>query len=129
MSKDYCTILIGKGDSDFKTAMLLMKADPSLHETAGFHIQQAIEKYLKAYLISQHIEPPRSHNLFYLLNLCIDLNQSYSMFVDPMLSTINDFAVTFRYDVMPESDTLDLEHALHFTTRIRDLVLGLIPSA
>ena len=32
MSKDYCTILIGKGDSDFKTAMLLMKADPSLHE-------------------------------------------------------------------------------------------------
>jgi len=40
-------------------------------EVTGFHLQQAVEKYLKGYLLSQGWELQRIHNLEALLNEAI----------------------------------------------------------
>lgn len=126
MSSQYLNTLIGKANGDLIAASVLMQTIPPLYENAGFHIQQAIEKFLKAYLLSRQVEVPLSHNLIYLLNLCIKIDDSFTRFVDPMLTHINDFAVTYRYDELPGLELISLDQALLFTNRIKDHVISLI---
>lgn len=55
---------------DYEAAMLVMPSHP---RNASFDLQQSAEKYLKAVLIAQGIEPDRTHDLVVLL-LAIDVS-------------------------------------------------------
>ncbi len=44
------------------------KTENIVFEDLCFHAQQAVEKGLKAILIKNNVEPPRTHNLIFLLN-------------------------------------------------------------
>jgi len=48
-------------------------------DTVGFHAQQCGEKYLKALLVSRHIDPPKIH----------DLTELYALLPDGLLVDIN----------------------------------------
>ena len=48
---------------DFRGTRLLLSADPSEPPLACFHAQQAAEKSLKAALVLEGIDPPRTHDL------------------------------------------------------------------
>jgi HEPN domain-containing protein len=62
-----------RGDRDIETAQLLY--DQFGHSDAvAYHIQQAIEKYLKGYLVFRGRTPPRIHDLDALLNLVAALD-------------------------------------------------------
>jgi|SRR6056297_701553 len=62
--------------------------------TICFHAQQAVEKYLKAYLILHDIDFPRTHDVDYLLLECqkIDANQ-----FDFDFRSLTEFGVSVRY--------------------------------
>ena len=45
--------------------------------TICFHAQQAVEKYLKAFLIYHDIDFPRTHDLDYLLLECQKIDKSH----------------------------------------------------
>ena len=60
---------IEKADHDIGTAELIMQYIPEYRDTISFHCQQAVEKYLKAYLIFIDLEVVRSHNLILLLDM------------------------------------------------------------
>jgi HEPN domain-containing protein len=66
------------------------------YDAACFHAQQMAEKYLKAYMQSNNIAPPRSHDLIELLAICLPFNSSL-VFLEPALKSLNAFAVQFRY--------------------------------
>jgi len=87
-----------RSDQDLKSAEILM-CDDNLRETILFHLQQAIEKALKAYLIWKGVSFPHTHDLEVLLHLSqkqdIDFEQLDSV------TAMTDFAVAGRY---PESD-------------------------
>jgi HEPN domain-containing protein/predicted nucleotidyltransferase len=51
-------------------ALERLLADPPLLDLVSFHAHQAVEKTLKALLISNGSRPPRSHALIDLLRLC-----------------------------------------------------------
>jgi len=57
-----------RGDHDIETAQLLYD-EWGYTDAMAYHIQQAIEKYLKGYLVLQGEEPPWVHELDTLLNL------------------------------------------------------------
>ena len=59
-----------------------------------FHCQQAVEKFLKAFLISNGIETKRTHNIEYLLAECGDIDSDF-MDIDP--KELTDFGVDARY--------------------------------
>ncbi len=71
-------------------------------EIIGFHIQQAIEKSLKAVLVCQVIDYPRTHNLRLLVDLCrsndIQIPSEFSE-----VDIFNRFAVQWRYDLLPST--------------------------
>jgi len=69
-------------------------------DTAGFHLQQAVEKSLKAWLAFKSVDYPRTHDLSLLLGLLEDRGESIDSFWS--LLELNSFAVQFRYELAGE---------------------------
>jgi len=59
-----------------------------------FHAQQAVEKYLKAFLIYHNIDFPRTHDVDYLLNECQKIDRENFNF---NLKNLTEFSVSVRY--------------------------------
>jgi HEPN domain-containing protein len=62
-----------------------------------FHAQQAVEKLLKAVLVSRGCVFSRTHNLAHLAELLTQANAPLPLPAD-VLSRLNPYAVVFRYD-------------------------------
>ncbi|MBL4759562.1 MAG: HEPN domain-containing protein [Mariprofundaceae bacterium] len=85
-----------KGDSDLLNAKRTVNSEGP-YDTACFHAQQAVEKYLKAVLIYDDQLVPKTHDLEELQLLCESLvnNREFS---DLELVELSDYAVSVRYD-------------------------------
>lgn len=46
---------------------------PRQLDISCYHCQQAVEKSLKAVLLNNEVEPPKTHNLIVLCQMCIDI--------------------------------------------------------
>ncbi|MEA3283008.1 MAG: HEPN domain-containing protein [Euryarchaeota archaeon] len=47
-----------------------LEAKTVITDTVCFHCQQAVEKYLKAFMVKHQIEFPKTHSVMTLINLC-----------------------------------------------------------
>jgi HEPN domain-containing protein len=54
---------IEKAELDYQAAAQLLEAGDRLRQIVAFHCQQAVEKYLKAFLVRHQVEFPKIHNL------------------------------------------------------------------
>jgi len=86
-----------KAENDFIAAgQLLRRRKHVVTDSACFHCQQCVEKYLKARRIKAGLPFPRTHDLGILLSLCgrvEPLGPAYSQIAD----ALSDYAVDFRY--------------------------------
>src|SRR5574341_1429472 len=88
---------VKKAEGDVRTAQRELRARRAPnYDAACFHSQQCAEKYLKAFLVSRKIEPPRTHNLVDLLKPCMSRDGSFEL-VRPALEALNTYAVDIRY--------------------------------
>jgi HEPN domain-containing protein len=88
---------IYKGEEDFESARhLVKKAKKPVPDVVCFHCQQSIEKYLKAFLAQNNIEPPEIHDLQRLNNICLKVDKSFDQ-ISEGLDVLNAYAVNFRY--------------------------------
>ena len=85
-----------KGDHDLGTAKITYLHIPEYLDTVTFHCQQAVEKYLKAYLIFQSILFRFSHDLVYLLDLITQKDFDFDIYYDK-ISELQGYAVEIRY--------------------------------
>lgn len=91
-----------KANNDLISAQRLIEIEPMILDNACFHCQQAIEKYLKAFLIFKGKDIERTHNINFLLIECVQYDNSFN---DIDVKNINAFAVQIRYPddtIMPE---------------------------
>ena len=90
---------------------LLDDQDP---EGAGFHLQQAVEKFLKAFLLSKGWQLQRIHNLETLLNSALVYDPSLDQFREAC-QRITDFYIIERYPLIIEAGLTeeDVRNALH----------------
>jgi HEPN domain-containing protein len=86
---------------DLQTAQLL-EAAPAPESSWGFHLQQTIEKALKAWILSLNHQSPYIHDLSDLLRILSDLGQE----VEPY-AKMTVFTVQLRYDDEPNPLNLD----------------------
>ncbi len=85
-----------KANEDIDVIVQLSVEHPENYTSAiSFHSQQAIEKFLKAFLIYKDIEFERTHDVDFLLIKCLSVEKSG--FEDLDLKNVNDYAVTVRY--------------------------------
>ncbi|ODS42825.1 MAG: hypothetical protein MSIBF_06010 [Candidatus Altiarchaeales archaeon IMC4] len=94
-----------KGDHDFETAQLL--ADKGGYADAiCFHVHQALEKYLKGFLVHNNIGPKRIHDLEELIKACADVDEEFLKFIDTC-SDITRYYFECRYPFAADDYSLD----------------------
>lgn len=97
MNNEYLQEWIRKAEEDYEAGRTLVrKRKRPTPNVVGFHCQQCVEKYLKAYLVMQGEIFPKTHDLLVLHKLCLSLEPSFEMIGD-LLDRLNPYAVEFRY--------------------------------
>lgn len=88
---------VDKAEGDYASAKREMRArvQPN-YDSACFHAQQCVEKYLKAVLQEAGIPFGKSHNLEALLNLCLRVRAAWGL-LRAEVQLLTDYAVAFRY--------------------------------
>jgi HEPN domain-containing protein len=95
-------------ESDLRTAKLILQADEGLLSTALYHIQQCVEKSLKAYLLFKNVPIQKTHDLLGLVERCAKMDIDF-LSILPDAVDINPYSTTTRYPddyyVFPSLDT------------------------
>jgi HEPN domain-containing protein len=94
------------GEKDIKRARRLL--DMGDAEGAGFHLQQALEKYLKAYLLSRGWKLRRIHDLETLINEAVVIDASFEEY-RVACRKITQYYIEERYPVAASSELTDKE--------------------
>jgi len=105
-------------DKDFRrTEHLLSIDDP---EGAGYHLQQAVEKYLKGFLLSRGWKLKRIHDLEVLLNDALKYEQKLEQYRS-LCQKISGYYVIDRYP-LPSMPTLTREEVQESLAEAVELV-------
>ena len=112
---------IEKAEHDLIAARLIIEHQPIILDIACFHCQQAVEKYLKTFLIFKNEEFPRTHNLDLLLQSCSNYQPAFAV-ID--LKNLEDFAVRGRYphDFL-RPDSVETQEFFGIAEEVKALVL------
>lgn len=86
-----------KAEGDFNSCLREVRArrHPN-HDSACFHAQQCVEKYLKARLQEAGLAFPKTHDLLELLNRVLAVEPTWTT-LSPSLTQLVNYAVVFRY--------------------------------
>ncbi|MCM8772641.1 MAG: HEPN domain-containing protein [Candidatus Omnitrophica bacterium] len=87
-----------KGLNDLKTAEILINLpeEEIVTDTLCFHCQQAVEKFLKAFLVASSVEFGRVHSIEYLIKLCEKIDKEFEFLYD-ITANLTDYAIDVRY--------------------------------
>ncbi len=86
---------IRKADNDLNAAKILLgKVEPWV---ITFHAQQAVEKYLKAYLTYKGRPFKKTHDILELLDLCIEEDPEFEILQELDLEKFKEYTVEYRY--------------------------------
>jgi len=113
--KSIAELLLQAARQDLTAARLLAVAPEIGDATVGFHLQQAVEKSLKAVLSANRIEFRRTHDLALLLDLLQD-NHLVPPEAD-WLDELNPYAVEARYGTI-EPEGLDRNRAIRAAANV-----------
>jgi len=105
---DYLATWLFRANEDIAVIENLYKSDPeSFASTICFHAQQAVEKFLKAFLVYHNIDFPKTHDLEFLLTECQKIDQVTFNFD---FGSLTDFGISIRYPddfyIPDKNDTL-----------------------
>jgi len=89
---------LAKADEDFEFARLNFEEGKPFFGQICFHFQQAVEKYLKSYIIANELEFLKIHDLPLLLKICLSKNPSFNQLCEDC-EFLTTFYVDTRYPV------------------------------
>ncbi len=119
--KEYIQKWLTKAEHDLLNVQTVIEHNPLILDTACFHCQQAVEKYLKAYLIYKNVVVEKTHNLHFLLELC---SQHDKAFLNFDTQNLNDFGVEVRYpDNFIDPSMEETKEYLQLVLDIKKIVL------
>jgi|UniRef100_A0A7C4ETA2 HEPN domain-containing protein len=120
---DFVQAWLTKAENDLKAAELLFAAPGEFGDMVGFHCQQAVEKFVKAYLVRYQIEFPKTHEVAFLRTL-VSRNDERLAERLAFADWLTPFGVEIRYPgQLPAVDPKMAERALADAKRVRHLVL------
>ncbi|MFY9821449.1 MAG: HEPN domain-containing protein [Thermoanaerobaculia bacterium] len=115
--------LLALARRDLRAAEIL-RDEPDVGDgIVGFHIQQAAEKTLKAWLTILGIDFPRTHDLSLLIHKLSDADVEVTSLWE--LLDLNPFAVQLRYEIL-EDEPLNHGATLEQVTALLSHVEGLL---
>jgi HEPN domain-containing protein len=104
-------------DADLDSARILKNAYKQHREIICYHCQQAVEKYLKGFLETQGIIPPKIHVLETLCALCSEKDEMFNEIARDC-AYLSTFAVQSRYPHGMEITDANVEKALSIAEKV-----------
>jgi len=99
------------GRNDYNTAVFLQNMTPPPLEIICHHCQQAAEKYLKSYLISQNEPVIKTHDLSFLAEICFKIDSEFESIIQSC-EELTDFSISTRYPSNIEINLADMKKAI-----------------
>ena len=93
-TSDFIKQWLAKANEDLLVVERLTDDEIIATSSICFHCQQAVEKFLKAFLIANGFDIKKTHNIEYLLSECSDIDKDFAD-IDP--KELSDFGVDARY--------------------------------
>ncbi len=110
-----------RGDNDLRNATILFEHDGS-DEAVCFLCQQAAEKYLKGFLVSNKKTYKLTHDLYLTLKDCTELDKEFTSLEDACRS-LTSYYIETRYPTAVEEFTRkDSKEALEAAINIIEFV-------
>ena len=117
---------LAKADADLRACDGLL-ATAALSEIAAFHAQQAAEKALKAFLVWNQVEFPRTHDIKRLLALCRSTDPGLAESIADA-AQLTPYGVEYRYPgEYPTVPTAAAKESAALARRVRDEVVRRLP--
>ena len=114
---------VRKAENDLKIGRGEMGTAEPVTDMICFHMQQCVEKYLKAFLIFHGKEYPKTHRLSVLIALCQQIDESFAELMDWGVDELTAYATTLRYGEEFYMPTLDeTRQAIRLAEQVRDFV-------
>lgn len=96
LTEDIVQGWLEKGDHDVQAAEIILRSSEPLTDVICYHCHQAVEKYLKAYLIHKKISFPKTHDLDYLIELCVKEELAFHKIKNDA-SHLSEYGIETRY--------------------------------
>lgn len=115
-----------KAEEDFGVADLLLAENTPYLSAAGFHLQQAAEKFLKAVLVHHQVDFPKTHDLGELLDLLTSVEAPLAEALEN-ITDLDPYSVQARYPGdLPAVSREEAEEAQRLTREVRDQVSAVL---
>lgn len=113
---------IQKADEDFEYAKESLEKGLEFYAQICFHLQQAAEKYLKAYIIAKNIDLKKTHDLIQLLKGCTKQDEEFNNLRGSVIE-LNSYYIETRYpDFIGIANEPDSKKAMEAAEEIASLV-------
>jgi HEPN domain-containing protein len=119
MDHKYVAEWFSFADMDLASSEYLQEMHPRPLEIICYHCQQSMEKNLKGYLIYKGVEPPKTHDLVDLNDMCSDIDKRFSS-IDKLCGILTRYGVQPRYPQEIEITENDMLNALEYARHVRD---------
>lgn len=86
-----------RADHDLKIGKDEMLTDDASTDMICFHMQQCVEKYLKAFMIAHGKEITKTHILSLLIQQCIEIDEDFNGLFEIEADRLTMYAVEVRY--------------------------------
>ncbi len=121
---DYIKKWLEKAEHDMEAVELIIEMKPLILDIACFHCQQAVEKYLKAFLIFNNKAIIKTHSIEVLIEECSAIDTDFAA-ID--FKNLDEYAVEIRYpDSFLQPDLKEAKEYYSIAVEIQKLVIGKI---
>ena len=114
---------LARADEDYGLAEQLVLGNSPYVNSICFHAQQAAEKYLKALLVNNQVEFPKTHDIVKILDLLASVDKDLAESLREV-KILSDYGVDVRYPGdLPELTSEEARDAFILAQKVRDAVM------
>ena len=113
-----------KAESDLKIGKDEIITENPATDAICFHMQQCVEKYLKAFLIFNRKEIRKTHIIAEIIRECLDIDPEFKELFKIKAQNLTDFAVGIRYaEDFYFPSTEETKEAIEIAEKVKEFVL------
>lgn len=110
MNPDTVSQWIIKASHDLKIGIGESTATDPATDMICFHMQQCVEKLLKAFIVFHEREMTRTHDIALLIEECLKIDSGFQILFDQGVDGLSPYGVMVRY---PDDFYLPTEQEMH----------------
>ncbi|MEM5830461.1 MAG: HEPN domain-containing protein [Candidatus Aenigmatarchaeota archaeon] len=112
---------IEKAIKDINTAKLLYENEN--YENSIFFSQQAVEKFLKAFLVFHNKPFPKTHNIAKLIELCKEIDLEFDKLYEFEADKLYPIGIDVRYPIDIIVSEEEAKEAIEIAEKVKEFVL------